>query len=73
LPHRRLAEVFWSRIDTKRDQVSSVDAFLFQTPLTFLGPEYSILLQLAGLALRLCLSPRFESGVAFGIVSGTDA
>jgi hypothetical protein len=64
LPHRGLAEVLRAGIDAQRDQKPAIDALLAEALFTLLCTDDAVLLQFAGLALRLRLAPRLQGGIA---------
>lgn len=68
LSHRGLAEVFGTGIDSKCDQIASINTLLSQTSFALLRPKNTLSLQLPGLPLCLCLTARLESRISLSMV-----
>ena len=73
LPDNRFAEVLWARVDAESNQKSSVYALFQYAPFPLLCPQDPILLEFAGLALRLGLSPWFQRGITLRGFPSPDA
>lgn len=73
LSHRGLAKVFGAGIDSKRDQIASIDALLSQTSFALLRPKNTLSLQLPGFPLCLCLTAWLEGRISLSMVCWSEA